>query len=312
MLFGQHAGHGLALAPVKILAHRLGVAALVFGRVRLHIQHHETRAQAFDLLLHGGADVVPAHHRAQAPRRGDGLQARNARADHQHARGRHGSGGGHEHGEHAGQGIGGDQHRLVSGNGGHGRERVHALRARDARHQLHRQEGDSGARPGHARHPGPSAARRSRSPSALAGTVPGPRRPLRDWRPDCEPAAPPRRFPAPLREPPGARLFRRIRNRENRHSQPAPGSISNSTPLLFKTEIAPGTIATRFSPGALSETIPTLMPILDSSNCHRSLTIAAPIASVRAETARPSAHSKSAVLKKNRSSCSAVSGASEP
>ncbi len=62
VLLGQHAGHGLALAPVEIFAHGLGVAALVFGRVGLHIQHHEARAQAFDLLLHGGADIVAADH----------------------------------------------------------------------------------------------------------------------------------------------------------------------------------------------------------------------------------------------------------
>ena len=42
------------------------------------------RAQAFDLFLHRGADIVAAHHRAQAARRGDGLQSGDARADHQH------------------------------------------------------------------------------------------------------------------------------------------------------------------------------------------------------------------------------------
>jgi phage-related minor tail protein len=37
--------------------------------------------------------------------------------------------------------VGGDQHGLVAADGGHGGERVHALRAGDARHQLHRAEG---------------------------------------------------------------------------------------------------------------------------------------------------------------------------
>ena len=38
---------------------------------------------------------------------------------------------------------------------------------------------------------------------------------------------------------------------------PAPDSIISSTPLLLKTPMAPGTIATRRSPGDDSETIPT-------------------------------------------------------
>ena len=107
------------------------------------VEHHEARAQAFDLFLDGGADVVAADHRAQPARGGDGLQSGDARADHQHARRRDRSRGGHQHGEHAGQGIGGDQHRLVAGDGGHGGQRVHALRARDARHQLHGQKADA-------------------------------------------------------------------------------------------------------------------------------------------------------------------------
>ena len=41
---------------------------------------------------------------------------------------------------------------------------------------------------------------------------------------------------------------------------PAPGSMSSSTPVLFKTEMALGTIATRRSPGAASATIPTMIP----------------------------------------------------
>ena len=73
---GQHAGHQLALPAVELLAHGLGVAALVLGAGGFHVEHDEARAQAFDLLLDGGADVVAADHGAQAARGGDGLQAR--------------------------------------------------------------------------------------------------------------------------------------------------------------------------------------------------------------------------------------------
>src|ERR1035441_2361973 len=45
-------------------------------------------------------------------------------------------------------------------------------------------------------------------------------------------------------------------------SVPAPGCMSSSTPVLFKTEMALGTIATRRSPGAPSTTIPTMIPTM--------------------------------------------------
>src|ERR1039458_3509918 len=45
-------------------------------------------------------------------------------------------------------------------------------------------------------------------------------------------------------------------------SPPAPGCMSNSTPVLFKTEMALGTIATRRSPGDPSATIPTIIPTI--------------------------------------------------
>ena len=40
-----------------------------------------------------------------------------------------------------GKRVGGDQHRFVARNGRHRRKRVHALRAGDARHQLHGEKG---------------------------------------------------------------------------------------------------------------------------------------------------------------------------
>ena len=87
VLLGEHAAQQLALPAVELLAHGLGVAALVLGAGGLHVEHDEARAQALDLLLDGGADVVAADHGAQPARGGDGLQSGDARADHQHARG---------------------------------------------------------------------------------------------------------------------------------------------------------------------------------------------------------------------------------
>ena len=87
VLLAQHAAQQLALPAVELLVHGLGVAALVLGAGGFHVEHDEPRAQALDLLLHGGAHVVAADHRAQAARGGDRLQSGDARADHQHARG---------------------------------------------------------------------------------------------------------------------------------------------------------------------------------------------------------------------------------
>src|SRR5580704_9818817 len=46
----------------------------------------------------------------------------------------------------------------------------------------------------------------------------------------------------------------------NPAATPAPGSSSHSTPVLLRTPSAPGTIATRRSPGADSATTPTVIP----------------------------------------------------
>ncbi len=68
----------------------------------------------------------------------------DADAHDQHARGRDGSGGGGEHGKDARQGVGGEDHRLVAADGAHRGERVHALGAGGAGHQLDGERGCSG------------------------------------------------------------------------------------------------------------------------------------------------------------------------
>ena len=143
---GDDFGHHLALAAVERLVLRLGVAALVLGVAGFKRQLDELRADALHLLLGGGPHVVGLHRRAEPPRGGDRLQPRHAGADDEHARGLDGAGRGGEHGKHARQVAGGQQHGLVAGHGRHRRQRVHALRARDARHQLHRQRRDAARR----------------------------------------------------------------------------------------------------------------------------------------------------------------------
>ena len=74
------------------------------------------------------------------------MQSGNAGADHKHAGGCDGSSRGGEHGKDARVGIGRDQHRLVSADGSHRGERVHALGAGGAGHQLDGKRGDASAR----------------------------------------------------------------------------------------------------------------------------------------------------------------------
>ena len=67
----------------------------------------------------------------------------DARADDQHSRGSHGPGRSGHHGKHFRQRGGGEQDGFVSGDRSHGRQRVHRLRARGARHEFHGKQRDS-------------------------------------------------------------------------------------------------------------------------------------------------------------------------
>ena len=120
------------------------VAALALS-LDAEIDIDELRAQAFDLLLHSGAHVVAADDGAQTARGGDGLEAGDARSDHQDPRRGHGAGGGGHHGEQAVQRGGRQKHGFVSGDGGHRGKRVHTLRAGDARDKVHGKERRAGA-----------------------------------------------------------------------------------------------------------------------------------------------------------------------
>ena len=69
----------------------------------------------------------------------DRLQARDAGAHHEHARGRDRARGGHQHREELRHPIGRDQHGLVPRDRRLGGEGVHGLGARDSGHRLHRE-----------------------------------------------------------------------------------------------------------------------------------------------------------------------------
>ena len=55
--------------------------------------------------------------------------------------------------------------------------------------------------------------------------------------------------------------------------RPAPASIRNWVPVLLRTPIAPGTMATRRSPGDISETMPTVIPSMDLLECKHGIRI---------------------------------------
>ena len=131
------------------LLERLLLLRLLLGRqlgrvaarrlLRPHAEVEERRAEALDLLLHGRPDVECRDDGAEPARGRDRLQPGDAGADDQRAHRRDRAGGGHQHGEEARHAVGGEDDGLVAGDGRLRRERVHRLRARDARDRLHRE-----------------------------------------------------------------------------------------------------------------------------------------------------------------------------
>ena len=140
-------GDQRGLLGLVLLRHFLGVAGRGLGLLEfLVLDGDELGAEAFDLLLGGGAHVGRGHDRAEPARGRDRLQAGDARAHDEHPRRRHGAGRGHHHRQRAavfGRAV---DHRAIAGEIGLAREHVHGLRAGDARHQLHREGGDAGIR----------------------------------------------------------------------------------------------------------------------------------------------------------------------
>ena len=118
------------------LAHLLGVAALALARL-VELELEELGAEALDLFLHRGPRVERLHDRAERARRGDGGEPRDARAHDEHLRGLHPSGRRHLPREKAWERGRSLDDRAVTDGVRRRAERVHLLRAGDARHAVH-------------------------------------------------------------------------------------------------------------------------------------------------------------------------------
>ena len=138
-------GRQRRLLGLVFLRHFLGVAAGRLGRLELLVlDREEFCAERGDLLLGGGPHVGGGDDGAEAARRGDRLQPGDADAHDEDLRRRHGAGRRHHHRQRAVVFRRRVDHRLVAGEVGLAGQHVHRLRARDARHELHREGGDAG------------------------------------------------------------------------------------------------------------------------------------------------------------------------
>ena len=136
-------GELLLLGLLLLVGQLARVAALALGALA-GLELEELRAERLDLLGDGGAHVVAGDLGAEAPRGGDRLQPGDARAEHEHLGRRDRAGGGHHHRQEAAEVVRRDEHGLVAGDVGLRGQRVHRLRARDARDRLHRERRRAG------------------------------------------------------------------------------------------------------------------------------------------------------------------------
>ena len=126
-------------------AHLLGVAAGGLGLLELVVlDRDEGGAERLHLLLGGRTHVGRGHDAAQAPCRGDGLEAGDADAHDHDAGRRHGAGGGHHHGKGAAEFRRRIDDGAISRQIGLAGQHVHRLGAGDAGHQFHREGVDLG------------------------------------------------------------------------------------------------------------------------------------------------------------------------
>jgi hypothetical protein len=117
------------------------VAALTLRA--LDVQLEERGAEAFHLLLHGGTHVEGRDDGTEPPGSRDRLQAGDTGAEHEDASGRDRPRGGGEHRHELRQVVGRDQRALVARDRALGGERIHRLRAGDARNRVHREGSDA-------------------------------------------------------------------------------------------------------------------------------------------------------------------------
>jgi hypothetical protein len=117
-----------ALRGLEAFAHDLGVTAAARAFF-LVVDLDEFAAQRLDLVGHLGARVVGAHDGAQVGRRADGGQAGHAGTGDEDLGRRHLARGRDLAVEEAAEGVGRLDHGAVAADAGHGRQRVHLLRA---------------------------------------------------------------------------------------------------------------------------------------------------------------------------------------
>ncbi len=124
--------------------HFLGVTAGGLGLLELIVlDRDELRAERGHLFLDRRAHVGGGDDGAEPPRRGDGLETGDADAHDEDARGRHRARRRHHHRQRAAEFCGRVDDGLVAGEVRLRGQHVHALRAGDARHQLHGEERDA-------------------------------------------------------------------------------------------------------------------------------------------------------------------------
>ena len=123
-----------------VVGHFLGVA--VGGLLRGDGDGDELGAHGLDLLARFGAQVGGLDDGAHGVGGADGGEAADAGADDVHGGRRDLARGGDLASEQAAEGIGGLDHGAVAGDVGHRGQHVHRLRARQARHGVHRECGE--------------------------------------------------------------------------------------------------------------------------------------------------------------------------
>ena len=127
------------------LGHLGGIAARAFALDPGDILHEDRLgAERLDLFLCRRTHIGSRDLRAQTLGGGDRLQTGNAHPHHEDPGRLDGARSGHHHRKGATIGVGRGQHGLVSRKVRLAGEHIHALRAGDARHELHRQRFEPG------------------------------------------------------------------------------------------------------------------------------------------------------------------------
>ena len=131
---GQLRGAKLGRGRRRVTARAASLGCLIVGG---EIREHERGPHRFDLFGHFGAHVEGVGHRAQGARGTNRGQPRHTGPNHQHLGRGDLARGGHLAGEKPPERVGGFENRTITGDIGHRAERIHLLRARNARDHVH-------------------------------------------------------------------------------------------------------------------------------------------------------------------------------